>query len=77
MDELERDGLKNQAKGKMKKATGRIRDAAADLTGDDSENLRAKGKRLEGEIQDGFGEAQREIGEENRERRADETRKRI
>src|SRR5690606_28984655 len=44
MDELERDGLRNQAKGKAKKASGKIRDAVADLTDSPEDDLRAKAK---------------------------------
>lgn len=64
MDELERDGLRNQAKGKAKKASGKIRDAVADLTDSPEDDLRAKAKRVEGEIQDRLGRAQRKAGEE-------------
>ena len=54
------EGLKNQVKGKAKQAEGRIRDAAADITGNKSEDFKGKAKRIEGEVQDKFGKAQRE-----------------
>lgn len=69
MSDLEKDGLKNQAEGKLKKMSGAVRDAAADLTGDSGDNLSAKAKRLEGEAQDQLGRAQRKVGEHDRKTR--------
>ena len=55
---------KDQVKGRVKEAEGKIRDAAADITGDDSENLKAKAKTAEGKIQKNFGKVQQEIDDE-------------
>ncbi len=41
-DDLRSKGVKNEVTGAAKEAEGKIRDAAADITGDDSENLKAK-----------------------------------
>ena len=59
-DDLRSEGAKNQLKGAAKEAEGKIRDAAADITGDDSENLKAKAKKAEGKIQKNFGKAQQD-----------------
>ena len=59
-DNLRSEGAKNELKGAAKEAEGKVRDAAADITGDDSENLKAKGKTLEGKIQKNFGKAQQD-----------------
>ena len=62
-DDLRSEGAKNQLKGAAKEAEGKIRDAAADITGDDSENLKAKAKKAEGKIQKNFGKAERNTDE--------------
>ena len=59
-DDLRSEGAKNQLKGAAKEAEGKVRDAAADITGDDSENLKAKAKTMEGKIQKNFGKAQQD-----------------
>ena len=53
-----------QSESAAKEAEGKIRDAAADITGDDSENLKAKGKTLEGKIQKNFGKAQQDADDD-------------
>ena len=50
-DDLRSKGVQNQVTGAAKEAEGKVRDAAADITGDDSENLKAKAKTLEGKVQ--------------------------
>jgi uncharacterized protein YjbJ (UPF0337 family) len=60
-DDLREKGIKNQVTGAAKEAEGKIRDAAADITGDDSENLKAKVKTAEGKIQKNFGKAQQDV----------------
>ena len=57
-DDLGTKGLENQVKGIAKQVEGRVRDAAADLTGDTSENLKGKLKRIEGEAQEKIGREQ-------------------
>ena len=59
-DDLRSKGVKNELTGAAKEAEGKVRDAAADITGDTSENLKAKAKTMEGKIQKNFGKAQRE-----------------
>ena len=39
-------------------------DPAADMTGDDSENLKAKGKTLEGKIQKNVGKAEQDAADD-------------
>jgi uncharacterized protein YjbJ (UPF0337 family) len=57
-DDLRTKCVQNQVTGAAKEAEGKIRDAAADITGDTSEELKAKGKTLEGKIQKNFGKSQ-------------------
>ena len=63
-EDLRSKGVGNEVKGAAKEAEGKVRDAAADITGDDSENLKAKAKTAEGKIQKNFGKAQQEIDDE-------------
>ena len=51
-DDLRSKGVQNQVTGAAKEAEGKIRDAAADITGDESENLKAKAKTAEGDTQE-------------------------
>ena len=59
-EDLRSKGMQNEVTGAAKEAEGKIRDAAADITGDTSEELKAKAKTLEGKIQKNFGKAQQE-----------------
>lgn len=63
---LKQRGTENNVEGKGKDLKGRVKDAVGGLTGDSS--LQAEGKldRAEGNIQDKFGKAQREVGESDR-----------
>jgi len=62
MNELEKDGAKEQAGGKFQKVKGRVKEAAGNLTG--NEDLEAEGEadQVEGNIRDKVGEAGRKIG---------------
>ena len=59
-DDLRSKGVQNQVTGAAKEAEGKVRDAAADITGDTSEELKAKAKTVEGKIQKNFGKAQQD-----------------
>ena len=59
-DDLRSKGARNEITGAAKEAEGKVRDAAADITGDDSENIKAKAKTLEGKIQKNFGKAEQD-----------------
>jgi len=59
-EDLRSKGAKNEITGAAKEAEGKIRDAAADITGDTSEDLKAKAKTAEGKIQKNFGRAQQD-----------------
>jgi len=59
-EDLRSKGIKNQVTGAAKEAEGKIRDAAADITGDDTENLKAKAKTVEGKVQKNFGKAEQD-----------------
>jgi uncharacterized protein YjbJ (UPF0337 family) len=54
---------KDEAKGKANEVTGRVKQAAGDLTNDP--DLRAEGEAQEvnGNVQKGFGTARRKVGE--------------
>ena len=59
-DDLRSKGVKNQVTGAAKEAEGKIRDAAADITGDTSEQLKGKAKTAEGKIQTNVGKTQQD-----------------
>ena len=59
-EDLRSKGARNEITGAAKEAEGKVRDAAADITGDDSENIKAKAKTLEGKIQKNFGKAEQD-----------------
>lgn len=58
-DNLERDGLENEVKGKAKEMEGKTRAAVGDATDNQSEHLKGHAKELEGKIQKNFGKAER------------------
>ena len=51
-------GLVNVVKGVAKETEGKLRDAAADLTGDTSEQFKGKAKTVEGKVQKNVGREQ-------------------
>ena len=59
-DDLRSKGTQNEITGAAKEAEGKIRDAAADITGDTSEELKAKAKTAEGKIQKNVGRAEQD-----------------
>lgn len=60
-DDLTDKGIKNEVEGSAKELKGRIRDGIADVTGDDSENLKGKAEKLEGKAQKHFGRAEQNV----------------
>ena len=65
-DDLGSKGVKNQVTGAAKEAEGKIRDAAADITGDTSEQIKGKAKTLEGKIQKNVGKAEQDVDSDDR-----------
>ena len=63
-DDLDRDGMENQAKGAGKQAEGRVRNAVGGITGDSEEQLRGKSKELEGKAQRKIGEAESDLSDD-------------
>jgi uncharacterized protein YjbJ (UPF0337 family) len=63
-DDLDRDGLENQAKGTGKEAEGKIRNAVGGITGDTSEQLHGKAKELEGKAQRKIGENESDLSDD-------------
>jgi uncharacterized protein YjbJ (UPF0337 family) len=59
--DLDRDGIKNSAKGKAKDLKGRIKDAAGGLTGDADLQLEGKIDQIKGKVQDAYGKAERNV----------------
>jgi len=57
-DDLNNDGLENQAKGLGKQVEGRVRNAVGGITGDTSEQIKGKAKEMEGKAQRKIGEAE-------------------
>ncbi|HET9985023.1 MAG TPA: CsbD family protein [Longimicrobiales bacterium] len=64
-DDIRRRGAEDSTEGKLRKAGGRIKDAAGGLTGD--ERLQAEGKRdeLAGGVQDAAGRSERRASDED------------
>ncbi len=60
-EDLRSKGVRNEVTGAAKEAEGKIRDAAADITGDTSENLKAKAKTAEGKIQKNIGKSEQDL----------------
>ena len=60
-EDLRSKGVRNEVTGAAKEAEGKIRDAAADITGDESENLKAKAKTMEGKMQKNLGKAEQDV----------------
>jgi uncharacterized protein YjbJ (UPF0337 family) len=57
-DDLTRDGIKNQGEGFLDEAKGRVRNTVGGITGDTSEQIKAKAQELKGKVQRKFGEKQ-------------------
>jgi len=53
----------NIARGEAKKAAGEMRDRAADMTANPLDDIAAKGKKVEGELQEEYGEAEEVVQE--------------
>ena len=58
VDDLDREGAKDQIKGTIKEGEGRVRDAVGGLTGDTSEQLKGKAQQIKGKVQRKIGEAE-------------------
>lgn len=54
-------GTENSLKGKIKHAAGHVKDAIGGLTGDKSMQADGKMDQLKGNVQDKFGEVQRDV----------------
>ena len=63
-DDLDREGLKNRAKGLGKEAEGKIRNAVGGLTGDTREQFRGKAEEVKGKVQRKIGSAQSDADED-------------
>lgn len=60
-DDLNRDGVENQAKGLGDEVKGKVRNAVGGLTGDSSEQLKGKAEELKGKAQRKVGEAESDL----------------
>jgi len=58
MGDLNRKANKNRTEGVIDEATGRIRSAAGELTGDESQQLKGKGEQLKGKAKQALGDVQ-------------------
>jgi uncharacterized protein YjbJ (UPF0337 family) len=63
-EDLRSKGVKNQVTGAAKEAEGKIRDAAADITGDTSEQVKGKAKTMEGKFQKNVGKAEQDADDD-------------
>jgi uncharacterized protein YjbJ (UPF0337 family) len=72
MDEIRKEGMKDQLAGKAKQVEGRVRDAAGDLTDDVSDDIRGKTRRAEGEAQEQVGKSKQAASDAARQRDGDD-----
>lgn len=52
-----------ETRGKVKQATGRVKEAAGILSGDKKMEHSGAKDRVEGKVQEGYGKATRKVGE--------------
>ena len=62
-DQLKREGMKDQAEGKLKHAEGKVRSGTADLVGDEEEQAKGNLQELKGKAEEKWGKAQKKAGE--------------
>ena len=63
MNELEKDGAREELGGKGQKVKGRIKEAAGNLTGREDWEAEGEADQAEGTIREKVGEAGRKIGQ--------------
>ncbi|HEV2405371.1 MAG TPA: CsbD family protein [Ktedonobacterales bacterium] len=61
--DLKERGAKNNAKGGVNKLTGKVQEAAGNLTGNDSMAAKGKMKQMKGGAQQGLGNAEDTAGD--------------
>ncbi|MGH2487794.1 MAG: CsbD family protein, partial [Ktedonobacterales bacterium] len=61
--DLKERGAKNNAKGGMDKLTGKVQEAAGNLTGNDSMAAKGKMKQMKGGVEDNMGDAENTAGD--------------
>lgn len=61
--DLKERGAKNNAKSGMDKLTGKVQEAAGNLTGNDSMAAKGKMKQMKGSAEHGLGEAENTAGD--------------
>ncbi len=54
----------DEVKGKAKKTTGKVREEAGDITGNEEQEMKGKREQVEGHVQEKVGKAKRKIEEE-------------
>jgi len=59
-------GTENRVEGTIDEVTGRARQAAGGVTGDDSEQIKGKFEELKGKAKQAVGKGQQKLGEERR-----------
>jgi uncharacterized protein YjbJ (UPF0337 family) len=62
MNDLEREGAREQLGGKGQKVKGRIKEAAGNLTGREDWEAEGEADQAEGNVRDKVGEAGRKVG---------------
>jgi len=60
-DDLSRKGAEDQIKGAGNEFKGRVKDAAAGLTGDTREQIEGKVDKLKGKVQRKIGESESDV----------------
>ncbi|HKV83487.1 MAG TPA: CsbD family protein [Ktedonobacterales bacterium] len=61
--DLKERGAKNNAKGGLDKLTGKVQEAAGNLTGNDSMAAKGKMKQMKGGAEQGLGNAENTAGD--------------
>ncbi len=54
----------DEVKGKAKKTTGKVREEAGDITGNEEQEMKGKSEQVKGHVQEKVGKAKRKIEEE-------------
>ena len=63
MNEFQKDGMKEQARGKAQNVGGKIKEAAGNLTGREDWEAEGEADQVEGNIRDSAGRVTRKVGD--------------
>ena len=63
MNQFQKDGAEEQARGKAQKVGGRIEEAAGNLTGREDWEAEGEADQVEGDLRDDAGRVTRKVGD--------------